>query len=110
MILTQTGNAQAGTLTAGTGSEVKPLGTIQDLSDSASNTSWSFMWTPPATNVGNVVAYATGGTHNVNYLSSVTITAPSAGPPPVPTLNLSSTGLTVPTLPPSPMAPGRQRA
>jgi len=92
--LAQTGNAQAGTLTAGTGSQLKALGAIQDLSDSASNTSWTFSWTPPATNVGNVVVYATGGTHNVSYLSSVTITAPSTGPPPLPTLNLSSTRLT----------------
>lgn len=89
------GSAQAGTLMAGTGSQVKPLGTIQDLSDSASNTSWSFMWTPPATNVGSVTVYATGGTHNTSYLSTATITAGTGGgPPPSPTLNLSPTSLT----------------
>ena len=50
-------NAQAGSLTAGTNSAVNTSGSVQYLAHTAMAPSWPFTWTPPATNVGNVVLY-----------------------------------------------------
>src|SRR5215469_10652417 len=78
-VLTQTGNAQAGTLAAGTSDGVSTSGAIQYVFSTAETTMWSFNWTPPATNVGNVVVYATGGTNVTNYSHSYVLT-PAATP------------------------------
>jgi len=88
-------DGQAGVLAAGTGSNVATAttsaGTIQFVRSSSSGTSWTFTWTPPATNVGNIVLYTTGGNHGTNYASSFTLT-PAAGTTPE-TLTLSATTL-----------------
>ena len=55
-VTTATGQAQAGTLTAGTNSDEITAGTpaIQYLRQSATASSWTIQWTPPLTNVGTV--------------------------------------------------------
>jgi hypothetical protein len=78
---TQASNAQAGTLAAGTQDLLTTNGALQFVTASAETTSWTFNWTPPATNVGNVVVYVTGGTHNTNYSNSFVIMAPAAAAP-----------------------------
>jgi hypothetical protein len=93
-VLTQSGNAAAGTLAAGTGDAAYTVGALQYVASTTETTSWTFSWTPPAATAGTVVLYVTGGTHNVNYSNSYVIPAASTGPPSMPTLNLSSTGLT----------------
>jgi hypothetical protein len=97
-------NSPAGTLAAGP----PPAGALfaQDAeSTSGANqyvystvetTSWTFLWTPPATNIGNVVVYATGGTYGANYSNTFTITpaVTTPPPPPTPTLTAMPTSLT----------------
>src|SRR5215469_15456615 len=78
-VLTQTGNAQAGTLSAGSQDVETTLNGIQYISSAMETTMWTFSWTPPATNVGNVVLYVTGGRDTANYSNSYTIAAPAAG-------------------------------
>src|SRR5215831_4944372 len=78
-VLTQTGNAQAGTLLAGSQDVLTTLSGIQYISSTVETTSWTFSWTPPATNVGNVVVYVTGGTNVTNYSNSYVLT-PAATP------------------------------
>jgi len=79
-VLTQTGNAQAGTLAAGsTQDAVSTVGTTQYVYSAAETTSWTFSWTPPATNVGNVVLYVTGGTNGTSGSHSYVLT-PAATP------------------------------
>jgi hypothetical protein len=93
-ILTSAG-ASAGMLTAGTGSQLTSFSSTitQDLSNSANGTSWSFTWIPPATNVGTVTVYATGGTHNASYLSTATIAASGGtGGGGTPTISASPAG------------------
>jgi len=93
-VLTQSTNAQAGTLTAAPPQNaVSTVGAIQYVYSTVELASWTFSWTPPATNVGNVVLYVTGGTHGTNYSNSYLITAPSITPPPG-TLSVSPTSLT----------------
>lgn len=100
-ILTQSGNSQAGTLAAGPPppnaafpqDAVSTVATIQYIYSTVETTSWTFSWTPPATNIGNVVLYVTGGSHSPNYSNSYVIT-PSAPPPPPNTLAVSPTSLT----------------
>jgi hypothetical protein len=86
-ILTQSGNAQAGTLVAGptpvgasfpTDAETT-VGSIQYVASTTETTSWTFGWTPPATDAGTVVLYVTGGTHGTNYSNSYTITSSGSG-------------------------------
>ena len=88
-VLTQSGNSQAGTLTVSSTAppgfsfptdSVTTLGSIQYVADTVETTSWTFSWTPPATNVGNVVLYVTGGSFSSNFSNSYTITAPSTTP------------------------------
>ena len=80
-------NSQAGSLTAGTGTQVSGA----DIFDTGHGTTWTFMWTPPASNVGNVTVYVAGGTHSVDYASTATIT-PAATTPDA--LTLDNTALT----------------
>jgi hypothetical protein len=87
-VLTQSGNAQAGTLAAGTQDAVTTSGAIQYVSSAAETTSWTFLWTPPATNVGNVVLYVTGGTNGSSGSHSYVITPAAA---PTPNFSLSAT-------------------
>jgi hypothetical protein len=94
-------NSQAGTLTAGgpppgaafPTDAVSTIGSIQYVYSSTEATSWSFAWTPPATSVGNVVIYVTGGTIGTNYSNSYTLTPTVTTPPPA-TLAASPTSLT----------------
>ena len=74
-VLTQTGNAQAGALTAGAGDAVS----TEYVYSTLETTSWTFNWTPPATNVGNVVVYVTGGTNSASFSNSYVLT-PAATP------------------------------
>ena len=86
-------NANAGTITAGTGSQVTAVGGVNFLIDSTSGTSWTFSWTPPATAAGTVGVYVAGGTHGTSYATSYMIPAASTGPPPLPTLTVSPSPL-----------------
>jgi hypothetical protein len=87
----QADNSQAGSLTAGTTSNVVS-GTVQYVRSSSSGTSWTFQWTPPATNIGNVVVYVTGGAHSANFSNSYVLTPVGATTPE--TLTLSTASLT----------------
>lgn len=97
-ILTQSSNAQVGTLAAGPPpagaafpqDAATTVGTIQYVYSTVETTSWNISWIPPATSAGNVVLYVTGGNHNTNYSNSYVI----AGTPHPPTLGVSSTSLT----------------
>jgi hypothetical protein len=91
-VLTQSGNAQAGMLTAGSQDGVTTVGSIQYVASSTETTSWSFQWTPPA-NVGNVVVYVTGGNYGTNYSNSYVIPPAVIAPPPA-TLAAMPTSLT----------------
>src|SRR6516225_9158229 len=90
-VLAASNNTQAGTLGAVSGagdsvSQCLALGgtpscgaitwSIQYLYSTSETTSWNFSWIPPATNVGNVVVYVTGGTNGTSYSNSYTIAAP----------------------------------
>ena len=97
--LTQSGNAAAGTLAATTPPNaafpqdaVSTVGSRQYAFSTVETTSWVVNWIPPATNVGNVVVYATGGQHNTNFSNSVVINAPVVTPP-TPTLSALPTSL-----------------
>lgn len=101
--LTQSGNASAGTLAATTPPNaafpqdaVSTVGSRQYAFSTVETTSWVVSWTPPATNVGNVVFYATGGQHNTNFSNSVVLTPAVVPPPPppTPTLLVNPTSLT----------------
>src|SRR5215469_13308743 len=87
-VLTTPGNAQAGTLAAGTQDAVTTSGAIQYVSSAAETTSWTFLWTPPAANVGNVVLYVTGGTNGTSGSHSYVMTPAAA---PTPNFSLSAT-------------------
>jgi hypothetical protein len=77
-VLTQSGNAQAGALAAGTNSGVSTVGAIQFVFSTVETTSWTFNWTPPATNVGNVVLYVAGGGHSPNFSNNQVMTPAAA--------------------------------
>jgi hypothetical protein len=80
---TQASNVMAGVLAAGdTNGAVLTVGGIQFFDSVAETTSWNFTWTPPATNVGNVVLYVTGGTHGTNYSNSFVMTPAASTPAP----------------------------
>lgn len=89
----QNDNSQAGTLTAGAGSAVSTSGSIQYIAQSSPADSFSFTWTPPATNVGNVVIYLAGarGFSGVSYTNSYTL-APAGTTTPE-TISVSSSTL-----------------
>jgi len=74
-------SANAGTITAGTGSQVTAVGGVNFLTDSTSGTSWTFSWTPPTTAAGTVGVYVAGGTHGASYATSYMIPAASTAPP-----------------------------
>jgi hypothetical protein len=84
-------NSQAGTLTAGTNSAVSTSGSIEYIYHTAKATSWTFNWTPPATNVGNVVVYVVG-VNGQTYTNSYTLTP--AGTPTPETIAVSHSSLT----------------
>ena len=76
----QTGNGQAGVLTAGSGTDIATSGAIQYIRSATESTSWTVQWTPPATGVGNVAVYVTGGSRNTNYSNSYVLTPASTSP------------------------------
>jgi len=81
---TQASNAQAGTLTAGSNDAVSTVGGLQFAFSTAETTSWTFSWTPPTTNVGNVVLWVAGGSHSPNFSNNFVMTPAAAPPPPPP--------------------------
>jgi hypothetical protein len=81
-------SANAGMITAGTGSQVTAVGGVNFLIDSTSGTSWSFTWTP-GTATGTVGVYVAGGTHGTSYATSYMIPAASTAPT---TLTLAPSG------------------
>ena len=87
---TTPGNAPAGSFTAGANVGVSG----QYVFSSVEGTSWTFSWTPPATNVGSVVLYITGGTNGPSYSNSYLISAAAAAPPDF-SLSASAASLTV---------------
>jgi len=100
-VLTQSGNAQAGTLAAGgpppgasfPQDAVSTVGTLQYVYSTVTAASWTFSWTPPATDAGSVVLYVTGGSRNTNYSNSYVITSGGGGTSPA-TLAAAPTSLT----------------
>ena len=96
-VLTQSGNAQAGTLAAGTNSGASTVGAIQFVFSTVETTSWTFNWKPPATNVGNVVLYVAGGGHSPNFSNNHVMT-PAAATGTAPSItSLNNTAFTVGT-------------
>ena len=85
-------NSQAGTLTAGTSSGVGTSGSIQYAYQTARAASWNLTWTPPATNVGNVVVYVNGVIGGSTYTNSYTLTPATTAPSE--TISVSSSALT----------------
>ena len=85
-------NSQAGTLTAGASSGVGTSGAIQYAYQSARAASWTLSWTPPATNVGNVVVYVNGVQGGSTFTNSYTLTPATTTPSE--TMSLSSSALT----------------
>jgi hypothetical protein len=79
---TQIGNAQAGTLAAGTNSTIATNGGLQFATSSTETTSFTFSWTPPATNVGNVEVWVTGGGLGTNYSNTYLMTPTATTPAP----------------------------
>ena len=77
-VVTQISNVQAGVLAAGTNDAVSTVGAIQFAYSTGETTSWTFSWTPPATNVGSVVLYVTGGGHSPNYSNNFVMTPAAA--------------------------------
>jgi hypothetical protein len=106
--LTSNTSSQAGSFTATdvVNTTVQSSGTVQDMETTSSGinmSSWSFDWTPPSTNVGNVNIYVTGlaagspgGTTSGNgiYNASYVLAAPPATKP---ALSLSPTTLSFTT-------------
>ncbi len=87
----QNDNSQAGTLTAGTASAVTTSGSVQYIAQTSLANSFSFTWTPPATNVGNVVIYVVG-VRGQTFTNSYTLTP--AGTTTPETIAVSSSSLT----------------
>jgi hypothetical protein len=81
-VVTQTSNVQAGTLAAGASVGTSTVSGIQFAFSTGETTSWSFSWTPPATNVGSVVLYVTGGGHSSNFSNNFVMTPAAATQPP----------------------------
>jgi len=78
---TQTNNTQAGSLSAGTNSNVSTSGALQFVFSSAESTTFTFNWTPPATNVGAVEIWVTGGTLGSNFSNTYIMTPAAAATP-----------------------------
>ena len=97
---------QAGSFTAGTNTAVVSSGAIQEMENTASGSNqktWTFAWTPPATNVGNVNFYliglAAGGsggaTSGNGIFTAQYVLTPAASTTPDFSLSASPTSLTV---------------
>ncbi|MBZ5662476.1 MAG: hypothetical protein LAO08_18900 [Acidobacteriia bacterium] len=94
-------STQAGTFTAGSGSTVAGM----DIEASSfTSSTWTFTWTPPATNAGNVTFFLTGLTAgspgtttsgNGIYQSQFTLTSASVAPTPDFSLSASPSSLTI---------------
>jgi len=99
-----TDNSQAGTLTAGANSAVLTSNNIQYVFPSATASSWTIQWTPPATAVGNVNVYVTGvgaafgTTFENSYTLTPAVTLPmlSVSPTSLPPFNVNN-GTVTPT-------------
>jgi flagellar hook assembly protein FlgD len=78
-------NVQAGSMTAGTGQRVSSSGGRQYLGHSTPNTTgvWSFQWTPPATNVGDVLFFVASHNGPSQGRSTVSTGAVALSPSPV---------------------------
>ena len=72
-------NSQAGSFTAGASSGVGTSGSIQYIFQTARASSWTFQWTPPATNVGNVVMYVVGVNSGGQTFSNTYTLTPASG-------------------------------
>ena len=86
-------NSQAGSLASGTGSGIGTVGSIQYAFQTGTATSWQLLWTPPPTNVGNVVIYVTVARGGNTFANSYTLT-PAGTTPPTLTLSVSPSTLT----------------
>ena len=72
--------AQAGSFTAGTNSTVATLSGIQYILQTATAATWSFTWSPPATDVGSVVMNIAGvDSSSQIYANVYTLTPASSG-------------------------------
>lgn len=73
-------NVKAGNFTAGTGSKINTLNSRQYINHSSkNNSSWTYKWTAPSSDIGNVTFYAAAGNLSSIYTSKYTITAKKAG-------------------------------
>jgi hypothetical protein len=86
-------NSQAGTLASGASSGVGTSGSLQYAFHTAPAAAFPLTWTPPATNVGNVVMYVVGVTGSGTFSNSYTLT-PAGTPPSAPTFSASPSTLT----------------
>jgi len=71
---TGTSETQAGSFTAATNTAVSTLSGIQYIFQTATATSFSFTWTPPATNVGTVTMNLAGVSGSTIYANTYTLT------------------------------------
>jgi hypothetical protein len=88
------GTSQAGSFTAGSGSTVSTLSGIEYILQTGPASSFSFTWTPPATNVGNVTINLAGVIGGGLYSNSYTITPASTPPPTSNTISVMPSSLT----------------
>jgi hypothetical protein len=77
----QNDNSQAGTLAAGANSALTTSSSVQYVRQTARAASFSVTWTPPATDVGNVVVYVAGVIGGQTYTNSYTLTPAVTAPP-----------------------------
>lgn len=74
MVALDESDKQAGSFTAGTGTKLNSTNGRSYINhSSASNSSWTFKWTSPATNVGNVTFYVATGNLSSIYASKFTL-------------------------------------
>ena len=93
-VVTQISNVQAGALAAGAKVGVSTVGAVQFAFSTSETTSWTFNWTPPATNVGSVVMYVTGGRDSTNFSNTHVMTAPVAAAPSISSFVAGSSSIT----------------
>lgn len=80
MVSLSTSNTQAGSFTAGVGSKINNLNSKQYINHSSSNnSSWTYKWKAPSTDIGNITFYVAAGNLSSIYTSKYTIAAKKSG-------------------------------
>jgi len=73
-------NVKAGNFTAGTGSKINTANSRQYINHSSkSNSSWTYKWTAPSSDIGKITFYVAAGNLSSIYTSKYSITAKKSG-------------------------------